>query len=175
MDDILLPHEPNNNPQLSIVPAIAEDYDQIWEIIQPIIRKGDTYVFDPEMSKEAMQEVWMAPKHKVYVAKHKEEIVGTYFIKKNQPGLGAHVANAGYMVHPDRRGLSIGRKMAEHSLEEAQQLGYTAMQFNMVISTNMHAIRLWKKLGFQQVGILPKVFNHKELGLVDALVMHRFL
>lgn len=175
MDDILLPHEPNNNPQLDIVPATAEDYDQIWEIIRPIIRKGDTYVFDPEMTKERMQDVWMAPKHHVYVAKHKGEIVGTYFIKQNQPGLGAHVANAGYMVHPERRGLSIGRKMAEHSLEEAQRLGYTAMQFNMVISTNMHAIRLWKKLGFQQVGILPKVFNHKELGLVDALVMHRFL
>ena len=175
MDDVILPHDSESDTQLLITSATLADYDQIWEIIQPIIRKGDTYVFDPALTKEAMQAVWMAEKNKVYVARFKGEIVGTYFIKDNQPGLGSHVANAGYMVHPERRGLSIGRKMAEHSLIEAEKAGYKAMQFNMVISTNMHAIRLWKKLGFQQVGILPQVFNHQEQGLVDALVMHRFL
>ncbi|OJJ22943.1 GNAT family N-acetyltransferase [marine bacterium AO1-C] len=175
MDDVVLPHDSENDTQLLITQAAPADYEQIWEIIEPIIRKGDTYVFDPGLTKEAMKAVWMSPKHRVYVARFKDEIVGTYFIKDNQSGLGAHVANAGYMVHPERRGLSIGRKMAEHSLEEARRVGYKAMQFNMVISTNIHAIRLWKKLGFQQVGILPKVFNHQEEGLVDALVMHRFL
>lgn len=164
-----------NTSEITIEKAQIKDYDEIWQIIQPIIQKGDTYVFDPKMSKAAMKKVWMSAAAQTYIAKLDDEIVGTYFIKANQPGLGAHVANAGYMVHPEKQGLSIGRKMAEHSLEEARQAGYNAMQFNMVISTNIHAIRLWKQLGFQQVGILPKVYNHQEQGLVDALVMHRFL
>lgn len=175
MDDILAMHTTNNPTTIKIVRAVAEDYAQIWTIIRPIIQKGDTYVFDPATSKEAMENIWMSTALRTYVAKIEEEVVGTYFIKDNQPGLGAHVANAGYMVHPERRGLGIGRQLAKHSLEEARKAGYKAMQFNMVISTNTHAIRLWKELGFQQVGILPKVFNHQEHGLVDALVMHRFL
>ena len=175
MDDLALLHDFENSTELQIIPAVSDDYDQIWEIIQPIIRQGDTYVYDPKMTKEAMRAVWMSPNNRVYVARFEREVVGTYFIKDNQPGLGAHVANAGYMVHPKKRGQSIGRKMAEHSLQEAQQIGYKAMQFNLVVSTNLPAIRLWKKLGFQQVGILPKVFHHQEQGAVDALVMHRFL
>jgi ribosomal protein S18 acetylase RimI-like enzyme len=65
--------------------------------------------------------------------------------------------------------------MCEHSLEEARRLGFCAMQFNIVVSTNAAAIFLWKKHGFSIVGTLPKVFRHATQGLVDALVMHRFL
>jgi ribosomal protein S18 acetylase RimI-like enzyme len=79
------------------------------------------------------------------------------------------------MVRGDMRGLGIGRVMCEHSLEEARQAGFEAMQFNIVISTNTGAIKLWQSMGFEIVGTLPKVYRHKELGLVDAYVMHRFL
>jgi ribosomal protein S18 acetylase RimI-like enzyme len=117
----------------------------------------------------------MADGHIIFVASLDGRIAGTYILKPNQPGLGSHVANAGYMVGSDFAGRGVGRAMCEHSLEEARRRGFLAMQFNMVISTNEAAVALWKKLGFNIVGTLPRVFRHKRLGLVDAFVMHRFL
>ena len=102
-------------------------------------------------------------------------MLGTYYLKTNQPGLGAHVCNAGYMVAGQARGRGVGRAMAEHSLEEARRLGYRAMQYNFVASTNEGAIRLWKRLGFDVVGTLPGAFRHEGQGYVDALVMYRHL
>jgi ribosomal protein S18 acetylase RimI-like enzyme len=117
----------------------------------------------------------MAAGVRAYVAAMDGRIVGTYILKANQPGLGSHVANAGYMVKRDAQGLGVGRAMCEHSLDEARRQGFLAMQFNMVVSTNEGAVALWKKLGFTIVGTLPKAFRHKKLGLVDAFIMHRFL
>jgi len=117
----------------------------------------------------------MAPEETTYVALVDGEIVGTYVLKPNQPGLGSHVANAGYMVIPDHSDKGIGRAMCEHSLEDARQVGFLAMQFNFVVSTNERAVALWKKMGFSIVGTCPKTFRHRQLGLVDTYVMHRFL
>ena len=117
----------------------------------------------------------MAEGRATYVACVGERIVGTYILKPNQLGLGSHVANASYMVASGARGQGIGRLMCEHSLEEARQAGFLAMQFNIVVSTNEAAVRLWKRCGFNVVGTLPQAFRHRELGLVDAYIMHRFL
>lgn len=155
--------------------ASQKDFLPIWEIFHSIISEGDTYVFDSNMSKQEAEDYWLKVGVFTYVALIEEEIVGTYIIKPNQPGLGSHVANASYMVHPKHQGKKIGHHMALHSLQEAKDLGFLAMQFNIVVSTNVNAIQLWQKLGFKTIGTLPKVFNHRKLGLVDALVMHRFL
>lgn len=155
--------------------ATDEDFDQIYKIFSAIIKNGDTYVFDPNTTYEEAKEYWMKKGIFTFVATIDNEIVGTYIIKPNQVGLGSHVANAAYMVNPDHQGKGMGHSMAIHSLEKAKQLGFKAMQFNMVVSTNTHAINLWKKVGFNIVGTLPKVFNHQQLGYVDAYVMHRFL
>ena len=96
-------------------------------------------------------------------------------MKDNQPGLGSHVANAGYMTSPDAFGKGIGKAMALFSLEEAKNLGYRAMQFNLVIKTNERAVELWKKLGFAIIGEIPEAFNHKSLGLTNAYIMYRKL
>jgi ribosomal protein S18 acetylase RimI-like enzyme len=160
---------------LNIRTAEASDFDSIWEIFRAVVRRGDTYVYDPATTKEQALSIWMAEGTATFVATIDERIVGTYILKANQTGLGSHVANAGYMVRPDSQGLGVGRAMCEHSLLEARARGFLAMQFNMVISTNEGAVRLWEKLGFRIVGTLPKVFRHRKLGLVDAFVMHRFL
>jgi L-amino acid N-acyltransferase YncA len=119
---------------------------------------------------------WFGAETRTYVAEGEEgKVVGTYILRPNQPGLGSHVANAGYMVGEDGRGKGVGKAMCEHSLEEARRMRFHAMQFNMVVSTNETAVSLWKKLGFSIVGTLPQAYRHRELGLVDAYVMHRFL
>jgi ribosomal protein S18 acetylase RimI-like enzyme len=152
-----------------------EDADAIWEIFRTVAARGDTYVYDPGISREAALRGWLDPAGWCYVATRDGRIVGTYLLKANQPGLGAHVANAGFMVDPAAHGGGVGRRMAEHALDEARRRGFRAMQFNFVVSTNENAIALWRKLGFEVVGRLPGAFHLRRERYVDALVMYRSL
>jgi len=160
---------------IEIRKATESDKPAVWQIIEPIIRAGDTYVFDPESTEDEMLDYWFAPEKYVYVADDDGTIVGTFWLKANQPGLGSHVCNAAYMVAPGAAGKGIGRKMAEFSLEEARRLGFTAMQFNFVVKSNEAAVRLWKSIGMEVIGEIPDAFAHREHGLTDALIMYRKL
>lgn len=160
---------------ISIRQANQTDFEAMWVIFQKVIAPGDTYVFAPETSREEAFAYWFGPQISSYVAELDGRIVGMYKIVANQRDLGSHVANASFMVDPDCQGHGVGKQMGLHSLVEARQRGFLAMQFNFVISTNTGAVELWKKLGFQIVGVLPKAFRHQTLGLVDAFVMYRFL
>lgn len=160
---------------LEIIEAQEQHYDGIWEIFHSVVKTGDTYIYDPEITKEEALKIWCGDNVKTYVAILDQKVVGTYIMKPNFMGLGSHIANCSYMVGHDARALGIGRAMGEHSIKTAKELGYTGMQFNLVVSTNLSAIKLWKSLGFEIIGTSPKAFNHKELGMVDAYIMCRSL
>src|SRR6266550_2476919 len=155
--------------------ATAGDRDAIWDIFREVVAASDTYAFDPGMSRHDALGYWFQADTQTYVAESRGRILGTYILRPNQSGGGSHVANAAFMVAPDARGQGIGRAMAEHCLNEARLLGFRAMQFNFVVSTNERAVRLWEKLGFKIVGTLPGAFHHPEKGYVDAYVMFRDL
>jgi ribosomal protein S18 acetylase RimI-like enzyme len=127
------------------------------------------------MSEAQALAYWFAPANRVFVAAEGAQVLGTYFLRANQPGGGSHVANCGYMTAPDARGRGVARRMLEHSLESARALGFRAMQFNFVVSTNDRAVATWKRFGFEIVGRLPGAFHHPKLGYVDVLVMFRTL
>ena len=158
-----------------IRPATRADDEAIWEIFRAVTAPGDTYVFSHETTREEALVWWFAPNAHSYVAEQSGRIVGSYVIRPNQPGLGAHVVNGAYMVSPEARGQGVGRLLGEHSIAEARRLGFKAMQYNIVVSTNEAAVRLWKKLGFRVVGTLPGAFRHAQRGFVDAYVMFREL
>ena len=120
-----------------------------------------------------MLDYWCGKDKKTYVAEVDHKVVGTFFLQDNFPDLGSHVANASYMVSPAYSGKGIGKAMGEFSLIEAKKIGYSSMQFNIVVKTNDNAINLWKSLGFEIKGEIPKAFQHKEKGLVDAYIMWR--
>lgn len=151
------------------------DGDAVWEILQPIIANGDVFAYNPYNSKIDMLIYWFSLEKHVYVAKIDNEIVGTFFIQNNQPGLGSHIANASYAVKADKSGLGIGKKMGEFSLVEAKNLGYKAMQFNLVIKSNEKAVKLWKSIGFEVIGEIPDAFDHQQNGMTNALIMYRKL
>jgi len=155
--------------------ASVTDYDLIWAIIQPVIAKGDTYVFDPKSSKEKMINYWCNADRYTYVAMQENKVVGTFFIKDNQPDLGSHIANAGFITSPYATGQGIGTLMGEFAIMEAQRLGYTAMQFNIVIKSNHAAVHLWQKLGFGIIGEIPDAFRHPTNGMTNAYIMYRTL
>jgi ribosomal protein S18 acetylase RimI-like enzyme len=158
---------------MDIRPAEEKDTDGIWKIFEIVIKSGDTYAFDPNTTKEIFPQYWLANNMRTFVAIEDDKVLGTYFIKPNQVGLGAHIANCGYMVHPEARGNGLGKSLCEHSLLKAKELGYIGMQFNLVVSTNETAVKLWKKLGFKVIGTTPNGFNHSKLGYVDAYIMYR--
>jgi L-amino acid N-acyltransferase YncA len=158
-----------------IRPATNEDRETIWEMFREIISAGDVFAFDAQMSREDALAFWCGPDKQTYVAEQNGRIMGSYYLARNHQGGGAHVANAGYMVSSPARGQHIGRAMCEHSLQEARRLGFRAMQFNFVVSTNESAVHLWKEFGFAIVGTLPGAFRHPKKGYVDVYVMFRSL
>ncbi len=155
--------------------ATPDDHDAIWDIIKDVIATGDTYVFSPTSSKEKMLAYWCAPGAHTYIALINDRVAGTFIIKDNQPDLGSHIANAGYMVSPLAAGQGIGKAMAEFSLQEAKRLGYKALQYNIVVKSNERAVKLWQHLGFSVIGEIPEAFNHRVHGLTNAYIMYRKL
>jgi GNAT superfamily N-acetyltransferase len=160
---------------LRIRKATASDLEAMHAIFESIVKRGDTYPFGLPVSHNATSVYWLGPGIKTYLAEYKDRIVGMYRLVPNQPDRGAHVANASFMTDPRYQGQGIGQAMGKHCLKEASKVGYLAMQFNFVVSSNKAALALWKKLGFKIVGRIPKAFKHKKLGYVDAYIMHRFL
>jgi L-amino acid N-acyltransferase YncA len=160
---------------MEIRAATRADRDAIWKIFHEIVAAGDTYALDPKMSREDALAYWFRADTQTYVAEKDGTVVGTYILRPNQLGPGSHIANAAFIVASNAQGSGVGRAMAEHCLAEARQMGFRAMQFNFVISTNTPAIHLWKQLGFKIVGTLPGAFRHPEKGYVDVHVMYRSL
>lgn len=159
--------------QLSIRPYHDSDAPGVWRVLEPIIRAGETYALPRDMTEQQALAYWTGADRQTFVAENAGEIVGTYYLRANQQGGGAHVANCGYATSAAHRGHGIARKMAQHSLDAARPQGFLAMQFNFVVAANTPAVHLWLSLGFREVGKLPGAFQHPVLGYVDALVMFR--
>ena len=155
--------------------AAPADAEAILAIGRELVEDGDTFVFAPTTTDDELKAYWLSSTGHTFVAVVDGQTVGCYFLRSNYPGRGRHVANVSYAVRRSFTGRGIGRAMAEHSLDRARGLGFQAMQFNLVVSTNDRAVTLWRTLGFRIVGTLPKVFDHPTKGLVDAYVMHKFL
>jgi GNAT superfamily N-acetyltransferase len=160
---------------LDVRPAEPADRDGIWEVFREVVSAGDTYAYPPDTTRAEALALWFPADGWTYVGTIGGDIVATYRLRANQPGQGRHVANCGYMVARRASGQGIGEALCLHSLDEARRLGFLAMQFNFVVSTNARAVRLWQRCGFTIVGTIPRAFRHASLGLVDCYVMHRFL
>jgi ribosomal protein S18 acetylase RimI-like enzyme len=160
---------------IAVRAATPGDAKAIWAILEPTIRAAETYTLPRDMTREAALAWWHAPAHEVFLAEENGVVVGTYFLRANQQGGGAHVANCGYITAPHATGRGVARAMCAHSLERARVRGFRAMQFNFVVSTNERAVRLWQSFGFEIVGRLPGAFQHPTAGHVDAFVMYRTL
>ncbi|MGJ7570445.1 GNAT family N-acetyltransferase [Variovorax sp. RB2P76] len=156
--------------------ATDADWPALWSFLEPTFRRGDTYTFATDVTEAEVRHAWMTLPAATFVACDDQgAVLGTYVIKPNQPGHGAHVSNCGYVVSEAARGLGVASALCEHSQQEAVRMGFRAMQFNFVVSTNEGAVRLWRKLGFAIVGTLPGAFRHPQRGFVDAFVMFKQL
>ncbi|WP_237322600.1 GNAT family N-acetyltransferase [Vibrio sp. vnigr-6D03] len=148
---------------------------EFWDTFQTIIQAQETYAFDPNMSFDEAYTLWVKLPEACFVFKENNQILGSYYIKKNAGGPSQHISNCGYMVTPFARGKGVATAMCIHSQEQAISLGFRAMQFNSVVASNDIAVKLWQKLGFEILGIIPDAYQHKKLGFVDSYIMHKTL
>lgn len=156
--------------------ATLDDWDAIWPTWQEVARAQETYTYDSETPHDVARSIWIPGGTKeTWVLLEGDELLGTYQLGPNQVGPGGHVANASYIVMTAARGRGVGRALGEHSLERARSLGFTAIQFNAVVSTNVAAVHLWESLGLAVVGRVPGAYRRGDGTLVDLLVMHRNL
>ncbi|HVK10015.1 MAG TPA: GNAT family N-acetyltransferase [Gemmataceae bacterium] len=156
-----------------IRPATAADWPAIWAMFQHVAAAGDAFAYDETTSEEVARKLWFDPPARAYVAVAGGQVLGTYYVRPNQPGRGDHVANGGYMVAAAARGRGLSSRMCGHSLETARALGFRGMQFNYVVSTNTAAVKTWLKHGFEVIGRIPNGYRHAELGEVEVLIMYR--
>ena len=160
----------------TIRPYQPQDWTAVWRILRGVFAAGDTYAFPPDGTEAEALRFWIEQPLATWVAvDERDRIMGSYFIRPNHAGAGSHVCNCGYVVSPADRGRGVATSMCEHSQREAVTSGFRAMQFNLVVSTNIGAVRLWESLGFTIVGTLPEAFLHPTRGFVDAFVMYKIL
>jgi len=151
------------------------DLERLWTEFQDVIRESATYAYDNSTTLRDFERDWCGRGGEQWVADEGGEILGAFTLRANHPGRGSHVATASYFVTQRARGRGFGRRLGEHSLERARALDFEAVQFNFVVSTNTSALRLWRRLGFEVVGELPRAFRHAQHGFVSALVLRRDL
>ena len=164
-----------DDPPIEIREIAAGEFGLLWPIFREVVAGGDTYSYAPDITRDEARQLWTSAGARCFIALSEGVCVGGYMLRANQPGLGNHVANAGYMVSAQARGRGIASRLCEHSLDEARGAGFRAMQFNYVVSTNEVAVNLWRKHGFAIVGRIPRAFRHARLGPVDVFVMFREL
>lgn len=160
---------------MEIRAATPADSYAIWALLEPTFRAGDSYAIDPEIARDDALAYWLGPSHRSFVAHEGAAALGTFYLRANQGGNGDHVCNAGFVTGPAARGRGVARAMLERALDEGRAQGFAAMQFNCVVETNARALAIWTAYGFDIVGRVPQAFRHPQEGLVDALILHRFL
>lgn len=164
-------------PAFTLDTATMEDFAAVKEIFLHVVDEGETYSYERgELTDEWIRNYWLKNVITTLVARLPDgKVAGVCAIRLNRTGRGDHIANASYIVHHEYRAIGIGYALGRESLRVAKQYGYTAMQFNYVVSTNVKAVALWQSLGFKIIGTMPQGYRHERHGLVDVYMMHRFL
>jgi ribosomal protein S18 acetylase RimI-like enzyme len=144
--------------ELTIRTALDEDRQELRELFALIVEEGGGFPQAPPVSEADFERVWVTGKAAVIVARAGGRLAGAYYLVPNFAGRAAHIANAGYMVHPELRRKGIGRELVDHSFGEARRLGFDALMFNLVFESNP-ARRLYERLGFEAIGRVPEAVD----------------
>ncbi|MEL6360664.1 MAG: GNAT family N-acetyltransferase, partial [Pseudomonadota bacterium] len=136
-------------------------WPEAWPMLKTAFEEGASYPCPMDMAEEDARTYWMTaapglPKWSFLTRDHDGTALGTFYIRTDQGGLGDHVCNAGYVVAPGHSGKGIAKAMCRWSQGRAAELGFKAMRFNLVVATNLGAIKAWTACGFEIVGTVHK-------------------
>jgi ribosomal protein S18 acetylase RimI-like enzyme len=162
----------------SIRLAGPDDWQGIWPILRNVAAAGDTFTYAIDLDEQAGGDLWSkgnVPSEIFVAIDDARKILGSAKVGANHAGPGGHVATASFIVDPCVRSVGVGRALLDAVLAWAREVGFEAMQFNAVASTNEAAVSLYRSAGFAIVGEIPDAFKHPAKGYVSLLVMHRKL
>ncbi|GFV55062.1 n-acetyltransferase aca1 [Trichonephila clavipes] len=163
--DIVLP---KTNETIVLDYYKDSDFEDLYAIFKDAVDEGQTYPQET-MDKEHFEKYYLS--HDVIVARNPsdQKVVGSFYVKPNFPGRSSHICNAGFLVNKSFRNKGIGEVLFRKYLPIARDLGYKGSFFNLVYATNKASVKLCRKLGFTEIGTVPKAGKMKGLGYVDAL------
>lgn len=167
------------NDQLKACGCVIERYreadkESLYQIFKEIIEAGSYFPHDKDTYEEFMHCFFALGSH-VYVCRSEEGVIGGFYLKANFPGRASHIANAAYMIKKTSRGKGLGRLLGESSLCMAKGLGFQAIQLNVVLSQNLTAVNLYKKLGFHIIGTIPQAIRNSDNSYQEGYIMFQSL
>jgi len=157
---------------VEIGPLRADHVEALFVMFVDAVARGDGYPQTPPLTREVFEQTWIRPVTVTVGAVVADRLVGAYYLKPNQPGLGAHIANAGYLVERSSRGGGIGRMLVADSVGRAPVAGFDAVQFNFVFESNP-ARPMYAELGFREIGRVPAAIPDPRGGRQDAVIYWR--
>lgn len=153
-----------------------EDIESAIDIWNEIVEDGIAFPQTEQLDKQGGLAFFLSQSHTgVAFEEDTGKMVGLYILHPNNVGRCGHICNTSYAVKGNERGKRIGEILVKDSMEQGKKLGFRILQFNAVVSTNEPALRLYKKLGFSQLGIIPGGFLMKDGHYQDIIPHYRVL
>ena len=151
----------------------SQDMDEAMDIWNEVIREGIAFPQLDELTGQTADEFFREQSY-TGIAEDDEtgEVVGLYILHPNNVGRCGHICNTSYAVKSGKRGLHIGEKLVKDSLSVGARLGFRILQFNAVVASNIHALHLYKRLGFTQLGRIPQGFLMKDGHYEDIILQY---
>ncbi len=147
-----------------------KDIPEAISIWNKVVEEGKAFPQTEYLDEKSGAELF-AQQTYTAVAELDGEIVGMYILHPNNIGRCGHICNASYAVKYGMRGKHIGEALVTDCLEQAKVHGFGILQFNAVVASNEPALKLYKKLGFVQLGTIPKGFLNKD-GVYEDIIVH---
>ncbi len=139
----------------------ARDLREMMKIWNAVVEEGAAFPQEETLEWSNGMDFFASQSY-CGVAEENGVIVGLYILHPNNVGRCGHICNASYAVDAECRGKHIGEQLVKDCLRNAKRLGFGVIQFNAVVESNVHARHLYERLGFTQLGTIPKGFRMKD-------------
>ena len=156
--------------RVKLVEAQPEHHEAMRAMLNGAIAEGASYPQQSPLNAEQFSAYYTAFQTFCVIDPTDQHVMGSFYIKPNFPGACSHICNGGFLTHVDDRQQGVGKFMAKCYLHLARALGYRASMFNLVFVTNTASLKLWRSLGFQELGRVPEAGYYPQRGgYVDAI------
>lgn len=140
-----------------------EDLPAMTAIWNEVVEEGIAFPQEECLSQEEARAFFASQSRSAVAVRESDgAVLGLYILHPNNVGRCGHLCNASYAVASESRGLRIGEKLVRDCIASAPAFGFRVLQFNAVVRTNNRARRLYEKLGFTQLGVIPGGFRMKD-------------
>ena len=145
---------------------------EVLKIWNETIEEGIYFPQIETLSNEEEAHKYFSSQDYTGIAIDNDKVFGVYILHPNNIGRCRHISNASYAVNKESRGKGIGEALVRDSMKQSKKLGYKILQFNAVVISNTNAHKLYKKIGFNKIGIVKKGYINKNNEYEDIVLYY---